>query len=145
MPVATTLSGVVVARRARGPPQPHRVPAALSELAHRRPHPALTQILVARLGRIALQICEFERRLDKDGKLSETEFRVYSSVSSQYTGIMRELALHRHKHPRPPPEQPPAEPANPPSSSLADILAEMPEWPTRSSLRGWLASTRRRP
>ncbi len=79
------------------------------------------------MGRIALQIAELERRLDKEGKLSETEFRIYTSLSGQYTGVVRELVLHRHKHGRLlPPEPPLDEPADQPSS-LADILAEMPE------------------
>lgn len=60
-----------------------------------------TRILIARLGRIALQISEMERRVDRERKLSEAEYRIYSSVSAQYTGIMRELLLHPHKQRRP--------------------------------------------
>ena len=87
----------------------------------------LTRILTARLGRIALQISEFERRLDAGGKLSESEFRICTNLSSQYTGIIRELVLHRHKHPRASSaDQRPPDIADRPSS-LADILAEMPE------------------
>jgi hypothetical protein len=87
----------------------------------------LARILAARLGRIALQIAELERRLDKEGKLAETEFRIYTSLSGQYTGIVRELVLHRHKYGRPASPEPPLdETANQPSS-LAAILAEMSE------------------
>jgi hypothetical protein len=87
----------------------------------------LARILSARLGRIALQIAELERRLDKEGKFSETELRIYTNLSGQYTGIVRELVLHRHKHGRPAPPEPPLDdPADQPSS-LAEILAEMPE------------------
>ena len=57
----------------------------------------LTRILIARLGRIAWQIAELERRLDKDGKLADYELRVYTSLSGQYTGVIRELVLRRHK------------------------------------------------
>jgi hypothetical protein len=87
----------------------------------------LVRILATRLGRIALQIAELERRLDREGKLSEGELRIYGSLSAQYTGIVRELVLHPHKHRRPQsPELPSDEPDDRPSP-LADILAEMPE------------------
>jgi len=86
----------------------------------------LTRILSTRLGRIALQIAEFERRLDRDGKLCETELRIYTNLCSQYTGIIRELVLHRHKHRRgSSPDQVSGDAVDRPS--LGDILAEMPD------------------
>src|SRR5215207_4803935 len=84
------------------------------------------RILIARLGRIALQIAEIERRLDREGKLSETELRIYGSLSGQYTGVIRELVLHPHKHRRLQAPEPSDEPDDRPSP-LAEILAEMPE------------------
>jgi hypothetical protein len=88
----------------------------------------LTRILTARLGRVAWQIAELERRLDKDGKLGGNDLRIYTSLTGQYTGVIRELVLHRHrhKHERSAPQRAPSqEPSSRPS--LADILAEMGE------------------
>jgi hypothetical protein len=87
----------------------------------------LVRILAARLGRIALQIAELERRLDREGKLDEGEARIYASLISQYTGIMRELVLHPHKHRRPQAPEPPSDDPGDRPSPLADILAEMQE------------------
>lgn len=87
----------------------------------------LTRILTARLGRIALQIAQIERRLDTGCKLGESEFRIYTNLSSQYTGIIRELVLHRHKHPRASSADQSSHDAADRPSSLAHILAEMPE------------------
>ena len=86
----------------------------------------LTRILAARLGRMAWQIAELERRLDKEGELGDHEHRIYLSVGNQYTGVIRELVLHRQKHVRSRSRWTPShEPS--PRPSLADILAEMAE------------------
>ena len=81
------------------------------------------RILASRLGRIALQISELERRLDRTGKLNADELRIYTSISTQYTGIMRELLLHPHKHRQARLPGPSSEERAP----MADILAEMPK------------------
>ena len=83
------------------------------------------RMLVARLGRIAWQLSEVERRVERGGKISESELRTYTSVNTQYTGILRELLLHRHKHPRPEAGAPSSDQPKTRSASLTDILAEM--------------------
>ena len=49
-------------------------------------------LLITRLGRVALQIETFERRLDKGG-ISETELRTYANLNHNYLGLMRELVI----------------------------------------------------
>jgi hypothetical protein len=76
----------------------------------------LHRLLVVRLGRVALQITLFERRLDK-GELTADELRQYHTLNSNYLNVLRELAL------RPPRTQSRRSMSS--SSDLDEIIAEM--------------------